>query len=103
MTARWGAPAPDGIRHILRAPHHPARSVPCPHCGARPHTPCTTRSKRRRLDQPHPSRITAWVRDSAPCPECCADTGLDCHDGGWNLTGGAVHAGRADAAKDTAA
>ena len=85
MTTRWGTPAPEGIRHVLRAPHHPARSVECPHCEAHAHQPCTTKSKRRRLtDTPvHPARITAWVREAAVCPTCQVEPGVQCHNDGW--------------------
>ncbi len=91
MTARWGAPAPDGIRLIVRAPQHPARAVECPHCGAHEHAPCTTVSKRRRKTEPCPSRITAWARATSVCPTCQVEPGIDCHQGGWPLAGGDVH------------
>lgn len=92
MTARWGAPAPDGVRHLVRAKHHPARAVACPHCGAHEHAPCTTVSKRLRLpDPPHPSRVSAWVRAMAVCPVCQVEPGVECHLDGWALAGGAVH------------
>lgn len=92
MTARWGTPPPDGIRHLVRAPHNPARAVPCPHCLAHAHAPCTTISKRRRLTEPHPGRITAWVRTVACCPACQVEPGVEC----WSVDGtplrdGAVH------------
>ena len=32
---RYTAPMPDNLRHHMRAGAHPARSVPCGHCGAR--------------------------------------------------------------------
>ncbi|WNI19147.1 zinc finger domain-containing protein [Actinacidiphila sp. ITFR-21] len=103
MTARWGAPAPDGVRHLLRADHHPARAVACPHCGAHAHAPCTTISGRRRLpDPPHPSRITAWARATAVCPTCQVAPGTECHNGGWALPGGAVHPARQTEAEVTA-
>jgi hypothetical protein len=85
VTARWGAPAPDGVRHLVRAGQHPARAVECPHCEAHEHRPCTTKSKRRRLeDAPvHPGRITAWVRQTAVCPTCQVEPGVQCHEAGW--------------------
>lgn len=85
MTARWGAPAPEGIRHVVRAPHHPARAVPCPHCLAHAHAPCTTISKRRRLAADitavivHSGRIAAWAREVAVCPACQVEPGVECH------------------------
>lgn len=54
-----GRPAPAGLWDAIREHQHPALTLACPHCGAHPHKPCTTPSKRRRLDTPHPSRITA--------------------------------------------
>ena len=104
MTPRWGAPAPEGIRHLARAAHHPARAVDCPHCGAHPHAPCTTISGRRRLpDPPHPSRITAWVVATAVCPACQVAPGTGCHNSGWPLGDPAVHPERVAEAERTAA
>lgn len=103
MTARWGAPAPDGIRHLTRAQHHPARAVECPHCGAHAHAPCTTISKRRRKTDPCPSRITAWIKASACCPTCQVEPGIDCHNDGWPLGAQTVHAARQTEAEETAA
>ncbi|WP_455681986.1 zinc finger domain-containing protein [Streptomyces uncialis] len=54
---------PDSLRALLRAQHHPARTVPCPHCRARAGTPCVLRTTGRHLPQPHPARITAWNRE----------------------------------------
>lgn len=102
MTARWGAPAPDGIRHIVRAPHHPARAVECPHCGAKAHTPCTTISKRRRLIEPHPGRITAWATATAVCPACQVAPGTPCQENGWALPNGITHPARLAEAEVTA-
>lgn len=95
MTARWGAPAPDGVRHLVRAGQHPARVVPCPHCLAKACAPCTTISKRRQLtDVPvHPARITAWARIVACCPVCQVEPGVGCHNSGWPL-GSGVHVER---------
>lgn len=105
MTARYGAPAPDGVRHLVRASHHPARAVECPHCGAHAHAPCTTKSKRHRLSAPvttplfpaakaliHDSRITAWARATAVCPACQVEPGVECFGvGGVPLRDGDVH------------
>jgi len=79
VTRGWGAPAPDGIRHVVRAPHHPARAMPCPHCGAHEHQPCTTVSRRHRKTEPCPSRITTWVTAVAACPTRRAGPGEPCH------------------------
>lgn len=103
MTARWGAPAPEGIRHLARAAHHPARAVECPHCHAHEHAPCTTISGRRRLTEPHPGRITAWARASAVCPVCQVAPGTPCHNGGWPLGEPAIHPERLTEAQETAA
>ena len=102
MTARYGAPAPDGIRHVLRAPHHPARAVECPHCGAHEHQPCTTISRRRRMADPHPGRITAWARTTSVCPVCQVEPGIECHLNGWPLAGGNVHPERTELAGEAA-
>lgn len=103
MSARWGAPAPEGVRHLVRAKQHPARAVECPHCGAHAHQPCTTISKRRRLPEPHPARITAWARTTSVCPVCQVEPGVDCHNGGWPLPGDTVHPERQQLARESAA
>jgi hypothetical protein len=83
---------PETVRHIVRATHHPARAVSCPHCGALAHQPCTTRSKRHRLTgEVHPGRISAWVRTVAVCPACQVVPGIPCHTAGRPLHDGAVH------------
>lgn len=100
------SPAGDAIRRTihrtLRADHHPARAVPCPHCEAHEHRPCTTISKRRRMPEPHPSRITAWARTTSVCPVCQVEPGIECHTGGWPLAGGAVHQERTALAGEAA-
>ncbi|MFF4403664.1 hypothetical protein [Streptomyces sp. NPDC001404] len=88
---RYSAPMPEDLRHFMRAKHHPARSVDCPHCHAHEHQPCTTRSQRRRLPAPHPQRISAWARATACCPACQVEPGIECHLDGWPLHDGAVH------------
>ncbi|MFD8088704.1 zinc finger domain-containing protein [Streptomyces malaysiensis] len=103
MTRIPGAPMPDSIRHGLRAQQHPARSVACPHCGAKEHRPCTSRSKTRQMPQPHPSRISAWVRATAVCPECQVEPGVPCHLDGRELRDGAVHPRREVEAREVAA
>jgi hypothetical protein len=87
------AQMPDEVRHFLRAKAHPARAVPCPHCEAHEHRPCTTRSKRRLIaDVPvHPARVSAWVASVSVCPACQVELGVPCHDHGRQLRGGAVH------------
>lgn len=54
-----GAPMPFALRSVVRAHQHEACRVPCDHCGAHQWQPCTTPSKRHRLEIPHASRITA--------------------------------------------
>jgi hypothetical protein len=96
------------VRHVLRADHHPARAVPCPHCEAAAHAPCTTVSKRHRLSaavttsQVHASRITAWARTTSACPVCQVAPGAECHNGGWPLPGSMVHPERTELAGETA-
>lgn len=84
----------DAVRRIVRARQHPARTVPCGHCGAHEHQPCTTRSGKRRLPQPHPGRVADWARATACCPACQVTPGIPCHDGGIERPDGAVHAER---------
>lgn len=100
-----GADMPNDVRHFLRATHHPARAVECPHCGAHAHRPCTTKSKRRLLtDAPvHPARITAWARASAVCPTCQVAPGDACHLAGYAVAADHVHPARLDEAKGMAA
>ncbi|NUS83703.1 MAG: hypothetical protein HOY75_13390 [Streptomyces sp.] len=78
MTDRYIAPMPPQLRHWLRAGHHPARSVPCPHCRAAAHKPCVLRKSGRRLPEPHPQRITDWVLATACCPECQVEPTIPC-------------------------
>lgn len=89
---RYSAPPPADLRHGLRARQHPALGVPCPHCAAKPHQPCTTVSKRHRLAQPHPGRHAAWARTVACCPTCQVTPTIPCHTDGRALDG--VHAAR---------
>jgi hypothetical protein len=103
MTRRPAAEMPDTVRHFLRAKAHPARAVACPHCLAHEHRPCTTVSKRRQMPQPHPARISAWVRATAVCPVCQVAPGVDCHEAGRPLHGGDVHPRRQVEAEETAA
>ncbi|GCD38008.1 hypothetical protein OEIGOIKO_05818 [Streptomyces chrestomyceticus JCM 4735] len=98
-----GAPMPETIRHYLRARQHPARAVECPHCGAHPHRPCTTISGRRLLPEPHPQRVSAWVRAIACCPACQVEPGVPCHLDGRPLRNGEVHPQRAAEAAVTPA
>ena len=98
---RYTAPMPEELRHHMRAGAHPARSVPCGHCGAREHRPCTTPSKRRTLPQPHPRRVTDWARTTACCPACQVEPTVPCHDDGRERT--TVHARRVQEAEETCA
>ncbi|QCX81190.1 hypothetical protein C9F11_38035 [Streptomyces sp. YIM 121038] len=100
MMMRSGAPMPEQLRHFMRASQHPARSVPCPHCGARAHRPCLLRASGRQLPQPHPRRVSDWARTVACCPECQVEPTVSCHDDGWART--TVHARRQQEAEATA-
>lgn len=92
---------PDSVRNLLRARQSPARAVSCPHCGAGPHRPCIVRVIGRRLTEPHPARITAWVRTVAVCPACQVEPGIPCHHEGRQLPDGANHPQRDALAKTT--
>ena len=100
MTNRYVAPMPPQLRHQMRAGHHPARAVDCPHCKAKAHQPCVLRKSGRTLDQPHASRLTAWARNTACCPECQVEPTIPCHDDGTPRT--TVHARRYQEAEETA-
>lgn len=104
MTDRpkYTAPMPPDLRHQMRAGAHPARSVPCPHCGAREHQTCTTPSKRHTLPEPHPRRVTDWARTTACCPECQVEPGITCRTPvGFPLA--TVHDRRIQEAEETCA
>ncbi|WP_406004394.1 hypothetical protein [Streptomyces sp. NBC_00987] len=92
-TTRYGAtaPMPDSLRHFMRAGHHPARSIPCPHCGVAAHKPCQVPSNGRVLAEPHPQRVAARARTIACCPACQVEPTVPCHNNGRALEGGAVH------------
>jgi len=98
---RYTAPMPDELHHQLRAGQHPARSVPCTHCGARAHQPCALRKSGRPLPKPHPQRMTDWARTTACCPVCQVEPGITCHDNGIART--SVHARRYQEAEETCA
>jgi len=102
MTTRQPAASmPDSLHHVLRAKQHPARSVPCPHCGAAAHRPCVVRTRNTVLSQPHPQRISAWAQATACCPDCQVEPTTPCHEEGRaRLT---VHARRYQEAEATAA
>ncbi|MFD7996869.1 zinc finger domain-containing protein [Streptomyces mexicanus] len=101
MARRPSAPMPESLRHFFRAQQHPARSVPCTHCGARAHRPCIVPSNKRQLPQPHPCRVSDWARQTACCPACQAEPGTACHDDGKPLA--TVHARRYQEAEETCA
>jgi hypothetical protein len=101
MTLHAGAPMPDSLRHFMRAKAHPARSVPCDHCGVAAHKPCRLRSSGRLLTEPHPQRISAWARLTACCPQCQVTPETPCHEDGRART--TVHARRYQEAEATAA
>lgn len=98
---RYTAPMPDVLRHHMRAGAHPARSVPCGHCGARVHQPCVLRKTGRTLRKPHPQRLTDWARTTACCPECQVELGIPCHDDG--IARATVHDRRVQEAEETCA
>ena len=101
MTARYNAPMPDSIRHILRAKHHPARAVPCPHCGAAAHRPCVLKTRNRVLTEPHPQRVSEWAQTVACCPDCQVTPTVPCHENGRARA--TVHDCRYTEAEETAA
>lgn len=101
MTRHHGAPMPEELRHFMRAGQHPARSVPCPHCGVGQHKPCVVPSRGRVLNQPHPHRISAWAKATACCPECQVEPNVPCHDEGMRRD--TVHPRRQEEAKEAAA
>lgn len=103
MTRRHNAPMPESIRHFMRAGQHPARSVPCPHCGVGQHKPCHVPSSKRVMNQPHPQRVSAWARTVACCPECQVEPTVPCRQGGRALENNAVHNRRYQEAEATAA
>jgi hypothetical protein len=99
---RYTAPMPDVLRHHMRAGAHPARSVPCGHCGARAHHSCVLRKSRREMSAPHPQRVTDWARTTACCPECQVEPGITCRTpAGLPIT--AVHDRRVREAEETCA
>ncbi|GGU52273.1 hypothetical protein GCM10010274_46480 [Streptomyces lavendofoliae] len=101
MTRRPSAPMPTELRRSMRAGQHPARSVPCPHCGAAAHKPCRVPSRDRILAQPHPQRISAWARQTACCPQCQVEPTIACHDEGRPRH--TIHNRRYQEAEETAA
>lgn len=101
MTIHAGAPMPAELRHTMRAKQHPARSVPCPHCGAAVRRPCVLRTTGRSLPQPHPQRVSDWAKTTACCPDCQVTPEVPCHDEGRARN--TVHARRYQEAEATAA
>lgn len=98
---RYVAPMPPQLRTQLRADSHPARVVPCLHCGAKANRPCALRKSGRPLPDPHPQRVTEWARTTACCPECQVEPGVPCHDDGIPRT--TVHHRRYREAEETCA
>jgi hypothetical protein len=101
MNRKPAAPMPESLRHFMRAGQHPARSVPCPHCGVAAHKPCRLRTSGRLLTEPHPQRISNWAQLTACCPECQVEPTTPCHDAG--RARGTVHDRRYTEAQETAA
>ncbi|MCX4849801.1 hypothetical protein [Streptomyces sp. NBC_00893] len=104
-TTRYGAtaPMPESLRHFMRAGHHPARSIPCPHCGVAVHRPCQVPSRGVPMAQVHQQRIDARARTVACCPTCQVTPTVPCHANGRALDDGAVHATRRTEADRSAA
>ena len=102
MTRRPpAAPMPESLRHFMRAGHHPARAVPCTHCGAAAHKPCRVPSRDVPMSHPHEQRTAAWAQQTACCPECQVEPTTPCHDEGRARF--TVHARRYTEAEETAA
>lgn len=101
MNRHSQAPMPESIRHQLRAGQHPARSVPCPHCGVGAHKPCEVPSNQRRMILPHPQRMSAWAELTACCPQCQVTPTVPCHEDGRERA--TVHARRYEEAEQVAA
>ncbi|MGW2861882.1 zinc finger domain-containing protein [Streptomyces sp. NPDC001205] len=102
MNRHSQAPMPESIRHQLRAGQHPARSVPCPWCGAAAHRPCQA-GKSRLLTggSLHPQRVSAWAELTACCPTCQVTPTVPCHEDGRERA--TVHARRYTEAEGAAA
>lgn len=101
---RYTAPMPEELRHHMRAGAHPARSMPCGHCGAKAHHSCVLRKSGRELPAPHPQRVTDWARTTACCPECQVEPTIPCRTAdGYEMPGYAVHARRVQEAEETCA
>ena len=103
MNRHSQAPMPASLRHFMRAGQHPARSIPCPHCGAHAHKPCQLRTNGKHLRQPHPQRMAAWAQTVACCTTCQVTPTVPCHHDGRALANGSVHAERYAEAERTAA
>lgn len=102
MSRVFGVPMPAELRAGRRS-QHPARAVPCPHCGAQAERPCTSPSKRRVMPDPHPQRVSNWAQAKACCPECQVEPGISCHKDGRPLRNGDTHARRNREAMEVAA
>ncbi|MFB6568258.1 zinc finger domain-containing protein [Streptomyces noursei] len=102
MSRVFGVPMPAELRAGRRS-QHPARVVPCPHCGAQAGRPCTSKSKRRVMPAPHPQRVSNWAQAKACCPTCQVEPGVPCHAGGRPLRNGDTHPRRHAEAEETAA
>jgi hypothetical protein len=96
---------PREVAEILDRRRKPAHTVPCPWepCRARASQPCTNQRGQQR-DEPHPSRVDAWVIQTAACPTCRAAVGDPCRvPTTGDLFPHGVHRERPAAAKETAA
>ena len=105
MTSRYGTPAPmpDSIRHFMRAGQHPARALPCPHCGAAAHKPCRIPSRGVPMTDVHQQRKAARAQLVACCTTCQVEPTIPCHTDGRELAPWTVHAARYTEADRSAA
>jgi len=105
MTSRYGTPTPmpDSIRHFMRAGQHPARALPCPHCGAAAHKPCRIPSRGVPMTDVHQQRKAARAQLVACCTTCQVEPTIPCHTDGRELAPWTVHAARYTEADRSAA
>jgi hypothetical protein len=103
MSRVFGVPMPAELRQWQKSQQHPARSVPCAHCGAAEGRPCRSQNRTRQMPQPHPSRVTAWATATAVCPACQVEPTVPCHIDGMPFRTSHVHPQRETEARRTAA
>ena len=103
MTIRPNAPMPAELRHFMRAGQHPARALPCPHCGAAAHKPCRIPSRGVPMTDVHQQRKAARAQLVACCTTCQVEPTIPCHTDGRELAPWTVHAARYTEADRSAA